>query len=127
MGDYVNQAGEGKNFSPAELEQAGQQFEQLSGIEYYHVRHCSCGAEVFHDGMRAGCRDCAEQAAERIAQGKTGEQADEFQCAACRPLPYPFAELLSEKRWVRLTRLDLAGMVTAAFVVGMAAGWWICR
>ena len=100
------------------------QFEQLPGIDYYHVRHCSCGAEVLHDGMRAACRECAEQVVERM---EAGETAEGFLCAGCRPLPYPFADLLTEKRWVRVTRLDLAGMVTAGFVLGMMAGWWITR
>lgn len=114
MGDYVNQAGKGNNFSPAELE-------QLAGVEYYHVRHCACGAEVFHDGMRAGCRECREEDA----------KAEGWQCAQCRP--YQYADLL--KRGLAgplagpltISWQDLGTVALVAWVLGMVMGWWITR
>jgi hypothetical protein len=46
-------------------------------VEYYHVHHCVCGAEVFHDGAAATCEDA---------------YFETFQCASCKP--YPYEELL---------------------------------
>ena len=81
-------------------------------VEYYHVRHCECGSEVFHDGMRSAC-ECNSSPA--------------FQCASCKPYEYEDLILRGDVRPVS-NLLETAVLFSgwgAAMIIAFA--WWVTK
>lgn len=72
------------------------------GVAYYHVHHCACGAEVFHDGATATC-----------------EQAyfETFQCASCKPCVY------EELRTQGLVQSVQHNLLETVFILAIG---WLC-
>ena len=84
------------------------------GVEYYHVHHCACGAEVFHDGATAVCEQSYE----------------EFQCSDCRP--YLFEDLLIRGQVAPISRnlLETIGTLAIGWLCGLVTcltAWLVFR
>jgi hypothetical protein len=85
------------------------------GVEYYHVHHCACGAEVFHDGAAAACEN---------------SYFENFQCADCKP--YVYEELLTrgEVRPISRNLLETVCIMLVGWVCGLiscGAVWLVFR
>ena len=77
-------------------------------VEYYHVHHCACGTEVFHDGATATCEDA---------------YFETFRCAGCKPCPY--GELLTRGQVPSVRSQHLLGSIFL-LAVGWACGVISC-
>ena len=73
------------------------------GVAYYHVHHCACGADVFHDGATATCEQ---------------SYFETFQCARCKPCVYE--ELRTEGR---VQHLQQHNLLETVFILAIG---WIC-